>query len=118
MLFAVKIKRSPAKVLPKSHNVGTSSALIACSRGVTGSRGAPGDLFRCACGRKVGILHFVGGVRATGFLAKLNESVLGTSGEFLRELARQRAALPEVHPEHEERWRAHVSPGGSVASAA
>ena len=66
-----------------------------CPDGVSGSGGArPDDLLRCACGRKVAILHFVGGVRGRPLLARLNASLLGMSGAELRELARSRAARP------------------------
>ena len=66
-----------------------------CQDGVSGAGGArPGDLLRCACGRRVEILHFVGGVRGRPLLARINASVLAMSGAELRELARSRAARP------------------------
>lgn len=71
-----------------------------CEAGVHGSRGAPGDLLRCVCGRRVGVLHFAGGVRARPLLGDLNATILGSSGESLVELARRRAARPVVHHVH------------------
>ena len=63
--------------------------------GVTGSGGVkPGDLFKCSCGRQIGILHFAGAVRGRPLLAKLNASILANSGPQLRLLARHRAARP------------------------
>ena len=68
------------------------------SKGVFGSRGVPGDLLRCSCGRKIGILHFVGAVRNNPMLARINATVLATSGENLLAIARWRATRPEAHP--------------------
>ena len=68
-----------------------------CKRGVFGSRSAPGDLLRSACGRRVGILHFVGGARSNPLLARINASVLTWSGDMLRQMARVLAARPIVH---------------------
>ena len=67
-----------------------------CERGVFGSRSAPGDLLRSACGRKVGILHYVGGTRSNSLFARINASVLTSSGDMLRQMARVRAARPIV----------------------
>ena len=38
-------------------------------------------------------------MRANPLLAQINETVLGASGAALREMARERAARPAVHPE-------------------
>ena len=58
----------------------------------------PGDLLRCPCDRKIGILHFVGGVRTRPLLAQLNSTLLSMNGASLRELARSRASRPSWHP--------------------
>ena len=72
-----------------------------CPEGVRGSGGATGeDLLRCPCGRKVHLLHFVGGVRRSPMLRQINESVLGATGAELKELARRRAARPNVHQDY------------------
>ena len=82
-----------------------------CKEGVVGSRGAPGDLLQCPCGRKVGVLHFAGGVRGSSLLASINQTVLSRSGEWLKESAKLRRARPEW-------WitSATVSPRGDVVT--
>jgi len=67
-----------------------------CPHGVTGSAGKPGDLLRCSCGRRVQLLHFVGGVRGSHLLRQLNESLLSLSGPQLRLLAQLRRGRPSL----------------------
>ena len=72
-----------------------------CPDGVKGSGGAhDDDLLRCPCGRRIELLHFVGAVRRSPTLAKINATVLRASGDELRAFARARAARPKVHPSH------------------
>ena len=84
-----------------------------CPHGVRGSQGAPGDLLQCACGHRLGVLHFVGGVRGNPLLAEINASVLAASAADLRVNARLRAARPARHPAHDD----DESPGDVSAVA-
>lgn len=80
-----------------------------CPQGVHGARGTAGDLLRSECGRRVHVLHFVGGVRRNPILAQINGSVLEASGPSLLRLARLRAALPRLHRHARARETAKVA---------
>ena len=70
-----------------------------CADGARGSRGASGDLLRCSCGQRVGLLHFVGGVRGNPLLAELNRTVLEARGAELLRLAELRNERPAAWPQ-------------------
>ena len=69
-----------------------------CTNGVLGAHGQSGDLLQCTCGRRIGLLHFAGGTRANPILARVNATVLATSGAALRNLASLRRRRPAVLP--------------------
>lgn len=65
--------------------------------GPTGAHGErTDDLLRCACGQRVELLHFAGGVRRHPLYSELNATLLGADGDELRRIARDRHASPST----------------------